>query len=134
MRRVEKVLKKLIVMYIQNSLTLRYTIQTLNLFNSHSFSSMWLTHYFIFYFFVENTKYLTHTLVGRGEKEIVEGHLWKAQWKEKPNDEGRKKLTMWIVKKRPLGPSGRNNGSLAQQRIHGPWKGKRAQRSQERKK
>ena len=24
----------------------------------------------------------------------VEGHLWKAQWKEKPNDEGRKKLTM----------------------------------------
>ena len=25
---------------------------------------------------------------------FVEGHLWKAQWKEKPNDEGRKKLTM----------------------------------------
>ena len=25
---------------------------------------------------------------------VVEGHLWKAQWKEKPNDEGRKKLTM----------------------------------------
>ena len=24
----------------------------------------------------------------------VEGHLWKAQWKEKPNDEGHKKLTM----------------------------------------
>ena len=24
----------------------------------------------------------------------VEGHLWKAQWKEKPNDKGRKKLTM----------------------------------------
>ena len=24
----------------------------------------------------------------------VDGHLWKAQWKEKPNDEGRKKLTM----------------------------------------
>ena len=22
----------------------------------------------------------------------VEGHLWKAQWKEKPNDEGHKKL------------------------------------------
>ena len=86
-------------MYIQNSLTLRYTIQTLNLFNSHSFSSMWLTHCFIFYFFVENTKYLTHTLVGRGEKEIVEGHLWKAQWKEKPNDEARKKLIMRIVKK-----------------------------------
>ena len=25
---------------------------------------------------------------------FVEGHLWKAQWKEKPNDEGHKKLTM----------------------------------------
>ena len=24
----------------------------------------------------------------------VEGHLWKAQWKEKPNDEGHKKLTV----------------------------------------
>ena len=24
----------------------------------------------------------------------VEGHLWKAKCKEKPNDEGRKKLTM----------------------------------------
>ena len=30
---------------------------------------------------------------------IVEGHLWKAQWKEKPKNEGRKKLTMRIVKK-----------------------------------
>ena len=27
-------------------------------------------------------------------KEIDEGHLWKAQWKEKSNDEGHKKLTM----------------------------------------
>ena len=26
--------------------------------------------------------------------ELVEGHLWKAQWKEKPNNEGHKKLTM----------------------------------------
>ena len=25
---------------------------------------------------------------------IVEGHLWKAQWKEKSNDEGHSKLTM----------------------------------------
>ena len=25
---------------------------------------------------------------------IVEGHLWKAQWKKKPNDEGHSKLTM----------------------------------------
>ena len=24
----------------------------------------------------------------------VESHLWKAQWEEKPNDEGHKKLTM----------------------------------------
>ena len=28
------------------------------------------------------------------EKDVVEGHLWKAQWKEKPNDEGHRKLTM----------------------------------------
>ena len=26
--------------------------------------------------------------------QLVEGHLWKAQWKEKPNDEGHRKLTM----------------------------------------
>ena len=25
---------------------------------------------------------------------VVEGHLWKAQWKEKPNDKGHRKLTM----------------------------------------
>ena len=25
---------------------------------------------------------------------LVEGHLWKAKWKEKPNDEGHRKLTM----------------------------------------
>ena len=27
-------------------------------------------------------------------KESVEGHLWKDKWKEKPNDEGHRKLTM----------------------------------------
>ena len=32
-------------------------------------------------------------------KPVVEGHLWKAQWKEKPNDEGHKKLTMNKLKK-----------------------------------
>ena len=25
---------------------------------------------------------------------IVKGHLWKAQWKEKPSDKGHRKLTM----------------------------------------
>ena len=50
---------------------------------------------------------------------VVEGHLWKAQWKEKPNDEGHRKLTM-NSEKRPLDPSGRNNESLAQQCILGP--------------
>ena len=25
---------------------------------------------------------------------LVEGHLWKAQWKEKPKDDGHSKLTM----------------------------------------
>ena len=44
----ERVLKKLTVVYIQNSLTLGYTVQTLNLFNSHSFSNVGLTHYFFF--------------------------------------------------------------------------------------
>ena len=33
-------------MYIQKSLTLRYTTQALNLFNSHSFSNVGLTHCF----------------------------------------------------------------------------------------
>ena len=32
--------------------------------------------------------------MGRMKYKVVEGHLWKAQWKEKPNDEGHKKLTM----------------------------------------
>ena len=32
-------------------------------------------------------------------KTSVEGHLWKAQWKVKPNDEGHKKLTMNKLKK-----------------------------------
>ena len=31
-------------MYIKNGLTLGYTVQTLNLFNSHSFSKVFLTH------------------------------------------------------------------------------------------
>ena len=44
----EKVLKKLTVVYIQKGLTLEYTVQTLNLFNSHSFSNIGLTHYFFF--------------------------------------------------------------------------------------
>ena len=34
------------------------------------------------------------------EKESVEGHLWKAQWKEKPNDESHRKLTMNSFKKK----------------------------------
>ena len=46
---------------------------------------------------------VTHFLSHRFQKDLmvkkialnaVEGHLWKAQWKEKPNDEGHKKLTM----------------------------------------
>ena len=35
----EKVLKKLIVVYIQNGLTPGYTTYALNLFNSHLFSN-----------------------------------------------------------------------------------------------
>ena len=45
-KRWEKVLKKLIS-------TLEYTAQTLNFYNSHSFSNMELTYYFFF----ENIKY-----------------------------------------------------------------------------
>ena len=44
----EKILKKLTVVYIQKGLTLEYTVQTLNLFNSHSFLNIGLTHYFFF--------------------------------------------------------------------------------------
>ena len=41
-------LKKLTEVYIQNGLTLKYTIQALNLFNSHSFSNVRLIHCFFF--------------------------------------------------------------------------------------
>ena len=40
MERGENVLKKLTVLYIQKDLTLKYTAQVLNLFNSHSFSNV----------------------------------------------------------------------------------------------
>ena len=67
MRRGKKVLKKLTMLYIQESLTLGYTAQTLNLFNLHSFCDVGLTHCF---FFFKNTKYFnTHT--GRGEKKTT---------------------------------------------------------------
>ena len=36
-------------MYIQKGLTFGYTVQTLNLLNSHSFSNVELTHYFFFW-------------------------------------------------------------------------------------
>ena len=42
-------LKKLTEVYIQNGLTLKYTIQALNLFNSHSFSNVRLIHCFFFW-------------------------------------------------------------------------------------
>ena len=44
--REKKVLKILIMMYIQKDLTL--VAQTLNLFNLHSFSNVGLTHYFFY--------------------------------------------------------------------------------------
>ena len=40
--------------------------------------------------FTSNRKKLSGVIV----LVYVEGHLWKAQWKEKPNDEGHRKLTM----------------------------------------
>ena len=40
--------------------------------------------------FTSNRKKLSGVIV----LVYVEGNLWKAQWKEKPNDEGHKKLTM----------------------------------------
>ena len=48
MGRGEKVLKKLTVVHIQNDQTLGYITQTLNLFNSYSFSNVGLTNYFLF--------------------------------------------------------------------------------------
>ena len=43
---MKNVLKKLTVVYIQNDLTLGYTVQTLKLFNSYSFSDVGLTYFF----------------------------------------------------------------------------------------
>ena len=40
--------KETLVMYIQNGLTLGYAVQFSNLFDSHSFSNVGLTHYFFF--------------------------------------------------------------------------------------
>ena len=40
--------KKLTVVYIQKGLTLKYTVQTLNIFYLYSFSNVGLTHYFFF--------------------------------------------------------------------------------------
>ena len=40
---------KLIVVYIQNGLTFRYTTEVLNFFYSHSFSNVRLTYYFLFW-------------------------------------------------------------------------------------
>ena len=59
----EGFLKKLTMVYIQKGLTLEYTSQTLNLFNSHSFFNVGLTHYF---FFLRILSINTHT--GRGER------------------------------------------------------------------
>ena len=44
MEKMKKILKKLIVVCIQKSLTLGYTTYTLNLFNPHSFFNMKFTH------------------------------------------------------------------------------------------
>ena len=62
--RGEIVLKKLIVVYIQNDLTLGYTVQALNIFNSYSFSNVGLTHCF---FFLEYLVFLTAIHGERGE-------------------------------------------------------------------
>ena len=48
MERKEKVLKKLIVMYIQNDQTLRYITHVLNIFNTFSFSNVELTYCYLF--------------------------------------------------------------------------------------
>ena len=47
-KRGESFLKKLTMVYIQKGLTFGYTVQALNLLNSHSFSNVGLTHCFLF--------------------------------------------------------------------------------------
>ena len=59
-------------MYIQNGLTLGYTVQTLNLFNSHSFSNVGLTHSF-FFFRILNILTYTHREREEGLKETDSG-------------------------------------------------------------
>ena len=56
-RRGENVLKKLTVVYIQNDITLEYTTQTLNLFNSHSFSNV--------RFFIDKSKYVIENKINK---------------------------------------------------------------------
>ena len=80
MGRWKKVLKKLIVVYIQEGLNLGYTAHVLNLFNSHSFFNVGLTHYFFFLRIL--SIFNTHTHRKRGEclKETYNG-----VYLEKPN-------------------------------------------------
>ena len=73
MGRGEKVLKKLIVVYIQKGLTLEYTAHALNLFNSHSFFNVGLTYSFFFFFRILNILIHTHEERGEGFKETYSG-------------------------------------------------------------
>ena len=59
--------------------------------------------------------------------------MWKPRQTEKPNNEGYKELTKWIARN-PLGPSGKNNGSQAQQINKWVLKRQAGSKSQERKK
>ena len=59
------ILTTLVLVYIQMGLTIRYTVQTLNFYNSHSFFNVRLICCFSF----ENTNYFNiHTHNRRGEK------------------------------------------------------------------
>ena len=61
----EKVLKKLIVVYIEKDLTLEYITEVLNLFNSHSFSYVGINPLF---FLLRILNILTHIHTGRGRR------------------------------------------------------------------
>ena len=57
MKRGEKVLKKLTIVYIQNGIALGYTTQVLNLFNSHSFFNV--------RFFIDKSRYVIENKINK---------------------------------------------------------------------
>ena len=71
------------MVYIQKDLTLEYTSQTLNLFNSHSFFNVGLTHCF---FFLRILSINIHTgREERGEERMFFKEIYSGVYSKGPN-------------------------------------------------